>query len=443
MIAAIGWRDLLMVVVGFGLLPLALYNAYYGLLAYCWLSFMRPHQSLIWNPSVMATRFTFFVGIVLIFRALTTPGPKFRLKAPTIFFVGFWVWMVVCTVMSTYQAESTVFLEKFSKIGIAAMLLTGLVGTRRQLKWMVVLLAWCPGFYAVKLGLYLLTGGSTVTHHGGPEGFDNNDIALFVAMAFPMLIFGAVEIRHIWLRRGMYVAAAMCVPAVIVGESRGGMLAMAASLVITLWRRVGTWKTAVVLALALPVILAIVPQKTMWRYKSLEAYTGDVAAIGRLNAWKVATRMAEANPTTGIGMGVDVFLAEYDKYKIETEDWPHVAHSVWFSALAGMGYPGLALFVLLILATFWTTRRVRRLARDSLGDTGRWAASYATGIETAVVAFAIGGSFLSQIGFEYVYAVMLLSVPLHAIVQGEITAVESGETVLAAGDGPEALESAA
>jgi len=43
-----GIRDLIMLVVGFSCVPVALYDAYYGLLAYCWLSFMRP-QTLLWN----------------------------------------------------------------------------------------------------------------------------------------------------------------------------------------------------------------------------------------------------------------------------------------------------------------------------------------------------------------------------------------------------------
>jgi hypothetical protein len=80
----------------------------------------------------------------------------------------------------------------------------------------------------------------------------------------------------------------------------------------------------------------------------------------------------------------------------------------------------------LILVTFWTTWRVRRAARE-FGEGGLWAASYSRGVETAVIAFAIAGTFLSQIGFEFVYAVMLLSVPLLAMTQDEVAALAIAE----------------
>ena len=118
MIASIGWRDLLMVLLGLGAIPLTIYSAYYGLLAYCGLSFLRP-QSMVFSSMVSETRFTFFVGIALIFRAIISPGPRFRLKAPTLMFIAFWVWMLFCTVLSDYQEGSWEFLEKFSKIGMA------------------------------------------------------------------------------------------------------------------------------------------------------------------------------------------------------------------------------------------------------------------------------------------------------------------------------------
>ena len=440
MIAAIGWRDLLMVVLGFGAIPVAIYNPYYGLLAYCWLSFLRP-QSMVFSTQIAETRFTFFVGIALVLRSLLSEGPRFRLKAPSVVFIGVWIWMVVCTIMSKQQAESAEFLEKFSKIAIAALLLTGLVHERWQLKWLVIVLALCSGFYAVKIGGYFLLGFSDVTHHGGPAGMDNNDIALFLAMGFPLLVFGAAEVQHKWLRRGMYFAAAMCVPAVIVGESRGGMLALAVSLVITVWRRTNWFKTLVLGAVAIPIILLMLPPGTMERYKSIGNYREDSSARARLGAWAIAREMTADHPVTGVGMGQNAFQIESKQYLVaqgwEFED-PPVAHSVWFSAMAGMGYPGLALFGLLIVVTFWMTWRIRRTVAG-LGDGGGWAVSYSKGIETAVIAYAIAGTFLSQVGFEYVYAVMLLSVPLMALAQREVASRSSVEDdLLSAGpDGSE------
>jgi len=420
MMAQIGWRDLVVVIVGFGSIPVALYSPFLGLLMYAVLSFVRPAQTLTWASGVSDIRFAFLVGLVLVFRTFMSRPPWFRLRWPTPLFLAFWAWMVVCTTFSPHREVAAEFMLRFSKIGIFALLVTGLVHYRWQMKWLIVLLALCPGFYAVKLGLFFLTGQATYTHHGGPEGMDNNDIALFLSMGFPLLIFGAVEVRRRWAKWGMYSAAALTIPAVIVGQSRGGMLALAVAGIMTIWRRWGWLKAVVLIVLAAVIGIAITPQETMVRYMSLGTYEGDISAVGRLRAWQVSTEMVADHPMTGIGMGEQAFLDEYDNYKVHPDDWPHVAHSIWFSALAGMGWPGLGMFVLLLVGALWRTRRVRRIADEQLGDDGAWAVSYATGIETSIVAFVVAGTFLSQVGFEYAYGVILLCVPLHAMVQQQL-----------------------
>jgi len=82
-----GIRDLIMILVGYGCVPLALYDAYYGLLAYCWLSFMRP-QSLVWSEFVQSARITFAVAIALIIRTLLSSGPKIHHHSTTIAFLA-------------------------------------------------------------------------------------------------------------------------------------------------------------------------------------------------------------------------------------------------------------------------------------------------------------------------------------------------------------------
>jgi len=422
-----GIRDLLMLVLGYACVPLALYNAYYGLLAYCWLSFMRP-QTLVWNPTVQAARITFAVAAALIFRALFTEGPRFRLRGPTLAFLALWGWFAICTLTSTDPASSQEALIQFSKLGVACLLLTGLVRSRWQLKWLIVLLALCPGVYGLKLGAFFARG-FTATEHGGPMGMDNNDTAMFIATGIPLLVFAASQVRRRWLKYGLYAAAGLSVPAVLVTGSRGGILAMGIALGLTIWRKTTWWKAVIVAGCVGMLVLTITPEQTMGRYETMERWEQDPSAMGRIRAWEVSMAMA-ADRATGVGFGQGAYLKQYDNYKAEPEDFPHAAHSVWFSLLGETGYIGLILYTVLVGSVVFTTERLMRRAAKRGEKRASWDWNYAAGLQGAILTFAIGGTFLSQARFEFVYALCMTTVPLaHLAEAGRLSEAQMPATL--------------
>lgn len=238
-------RDVLIILFAIGCMPVPLIDAFRGLQVYCLWSFMKP-QTLAWGDTARHGRFTFFIAIFLLARVwAATSGPKVRIKGPAVWFLLFWLWMGVCTWLSPHRELSKEFLLKFSKIAVAMILITGLVRTRSQFKSLLLVMAWCTGFYGIKLGLFLLTGADQ-TRHGGPMGLDNNDTALFISVGVPLLFFAAPQIKSIWGRRMTYLAVFMSIPAVVVGGSRGGMLALAGAWGLTLWRKFGIDRKSVV-----------------------------------------------------------------------------------------------------------------------------------------------------------------------------------------------------
>ncbi|HNX26315.1 MAG TPA: putative O-glycosylation ligase, exosortase A system-associated [Phycisphaerae bacterium] len=415
-----GIRDILMTLLGWGCIPVALMDAYYGLLAYCWLSLMKP-QSLVWSSSVQENRFVLATAVCMLVRTLTTPLPWWRPKGPAVWFLLFWIWMTICGYLSPNRQAAMEFVLKFTKIAIALMLITGLVRTKEQLKQMVILLAMCPGIYAIRLGLFLLRGGG-VTHNGGPLGMDNNDTALFIAMGIPMLLFASYEVQHKWASRGLKITALLAIPAIISGASRGGMLAMSIAVAITLWRKFGFIKMILGTLVLGVIALVIIPQATLERYMTIKSYKQDESAMGRIWAWQVARKMADRNPLFGIGLGQTPFIKQYPKYQVHEEDHPHVAHSVWFTTMAGSGYVGLFFYVMMLTSVLLMTRKIRKLTEKGLPDgKNSWAWHYAAMIEATVAAFCVGATFLSQVGFEYVYAICVLTTALWWVTQNELS----------------------
>lgn len=416
-------RDLAIVILGYGCVPIALIDAYYGLLAYCWLTFMRP-QSLAWTWDVQAMSIIKWVALALIIRAVTVSGPKVRFAGPTLAFLAVWLWFLLSSVFSVSWELSAPYLEQFSKMAVAVILITGLVRTRKQLKWLIVLLAWCSGFYALKLGLFFIRTGGEVTAAGQILGFDNNDLAMFLVMGIPMLAFGMCEVQNRWGRRMMYLAAFAAVPAVLSTTSRGGMLAMAIAVGLTLWLKTSWWKAAVCGLVILAVIPFITPEASKERYETIQTYEQDASAMGRLRAWKACVRMANDHPITGVGFGQGPYLQQYELKYIDLndpDDIARAAHSVWFSLLGETGYVGLLIYLVMIVVVVRTCRRVMKLEPPpGVPRRKYWAWNYAAGLFVATISFAIAGTFLSQARFEYAFALYMASVPLSVIAREDV-----------------------
>ncbi len=85
-----------------------------------------------------------------------------------------------------------------------------------------------------------------------------------------------------------------------------------------------------------------------------------------------------------------------------------------------MGYVGLVLYVGMMVSALRRAWRAMRLAKQFPGTTGEWVRRYGEMIFIALATFCIGATFLSQMGFEYIYGILLLTVPLLEIAEREL-----------------------
>lgn len=405
-------RDLIMLLLGYGSILPALYSEFYALMVYCWLSFMKP-QSLAWAESVQQARMTFIVGIILILRWMLS-GAKLHIRGPSLAFFLLWLWFGVTTLTSRNMDLSQEPFINFCKIAVAVMLVTALVRTRVEIKWIMVLLAASSGLWGAKMGIFYFTTARE-SHEGGPMGMDSNDTAMFIAMSLPMLIFAMVEIRSTLVRRGMYLAAMLAIPAVILTTSRGGMLSLMTAIAMTIWRKTGSVRGPIAVAVVIPLIFIFAPATTTTKYQTIQNYEQDESAMGRIWAWQTSIAMAKAHPVTGVGFGQDVYLAEYPRYQVVDIDHPHAAHSVWFALLGETGYPSVFLYAYLLFQALKSTQQIMNRSIRREGRRGAWDWSYAAGIQCAMATFIVGATFLSHPRFEYVLVLAVMPVPLGII----------------------------
>ena len=243
------------------------------------------------------------------------------------------------------------------------------VRTARQMRWLLGLVILLTMFQATNGILQAWTGagfgGSTVvmTPTGeNPDDFDNpdgsaiarirgtgifgdpNDLAMALLLAFPFLFTAVLDADAAMLRRLLALAMLAVVSyAVLLTQSRGGFVGLAALGAAYAYRRLGRTTAVVAVVVLLGVILA-----APGRIREVSA--SEASAQGRIQAWVAGVEMLKAKPVLGVGTG------EFTAYH------PRVAHNSFVHVFAETGLVGLFFFVGMFYWFFVTTGPRRNVA---------------------------------------------------------------------------------
>ena len=127
----------------------------------------------------------------------------------------------------------------------------------------------------------------------------------------------------------------------------------------------------------------------------------------RIRAWQYSIAIANDRLTGG---GFSSWSVEnYYKYEIWSEK-AFVAHSIYFSVLNDGGWPGLILFLLILLMMWLQLRKIIRLTAN---DPERVDYNVlAKMLQISIIAFLAGGSFLSLAYFDLAWHFMAITVAL-------------------------------
>ncbi len=134
----------------------------------------------------------------------------------------------------------------------------------------------------------------------------------------------------------------------------------------------------------------------------------DESAMGRIYAWGAALNMALARPLTGVG--IDNFYVNYFFFSDHWDGKNHAVHSTWFGVLAETGFPGLIVFVVMVvkigLRAFNTSKVLDQQQAPPAARAMAWA------LLAGLAGFVVSGTFLTQ-GFTWpLYIQLALTVAM-------------------------------
>jgi putative inorganic carbon (HCO3(-)) transporter len=375
----------------------------------------------------------FAVSIVAVLELMLSNSPKlpwFRILLPVIVLVAFSVIQTLPLSQAGPEAaviqhpfwnsisadpyETRIFALQLAALALLAALLFRFANTERRLRRLTnVIIAIAvvsavfgllrqtmqhqPGF-----GLPLLQAGI-----GYGQFINKNHFAFLMEMGFGLSL-GLVAAGGVRRDRAMiYLAVLLPIwMALVLANSRGGILAMLFQLVVTLllfptvardnrlsnsraWSFVRAPVVRLVLVLSLIVLCATA---VLWvggdrLATSIEAARGEFTesresreGVTRLKVWRDTIEMIKANPITGVGMGG--YWTEIPRYhQAPGSMTPQQAHNDYLELVAGGGIVGLVIFL-------WFVAVVIRHARSNLQspDGFRRAVCFASLIAIAGVA---------------------------------------------------------
>jgi len=408
-------RDLLILAVIYGSLPVILFRPFYGLLVYSWLAFMRP-QDMAWGAS-RDLPLSQWVAIAMVIGLVLAVGRERLMtwKPQTVLLLLLAGWITLSTLLAVVPEMAEDIYGNYWKAILMTVLATGLVRDRRRLRLLLLLIVFSIGFLGAKRGLYgLMRGG--VRFDDGPGGFmsDNNSFALALNMILPLLVGLAIVEKQRIVRIGAAVAAALCLLSILFTFSRGGFLTLVVVGGLLVWHSQRRFLVAGLLALSLAGFLLLtseqISQQYVERARSIQSYEEDGSALGRINAWQTSWRVFLDYPLTGVGP--NNLAAVFQRYQ-PGEDRFRVAHNAYFQLLAECGLPALLLFLGAIGVAWWRLQRLRG------GTAPPWIEVQARMFQISIAGFLVGSMFLNTAYSELIYYLIGLSVGLEVVAGSE------------------------
>ena len=399
-------RDLLLIGILLAALPLALRHTYVAVLLWTWVSIMSPHKMAFG----FAYAFPFAViaaGAALVSMVFTKDRVKLPSHPAVTTLIVFVLWMCLTTAMGFDPDGSFEQLKKVLKIQLMTLVAMAALQNRKHIELFIWVNALSIGFYGLKGGLFtLLTGGSAIVW-GPAGGFieGNNELAVAMIIAIPLLNYLRAVATGRWIRLGLLVLMVFSAIAALGTQSRGALLAISA-MGLVLWLR-SDKKIVSGIAVALLAVALVTFMPASWdqRMSTINNYEEDGSAMGRINAWRFTFNIANEKL---FGGGFEIYTPElFARFAPNPTDL-HVAHSIYFSVLGEHGYIGLFLFLLIWWFAFRTAGQIRKEARDRIET--QWLFHLASMCQVSLVGYAVGGAFLSLAYFDLPYNILVVLV---------------------------------
>jgi O-antigen ligase len=389
-------------VAAYGGALVALSRPMIGLLAYTCFAIIRPES--MWPWSVPSGNYSRVVALGML---AGWAGAGFgnrelgRARGVVAALAGFMAWSTLMAVPAPNQEVAWKFVGDMFRIILPCLVgitLINSVADLRQLAWTVAV---SSGYVAFEFNLSYLQGYNRIREEGFAT-MDNNSVAIMLVACAGLAFILGLESDRWWRKAVAFVSAALLAHAVLLSNSRGGMLALIVTGVVTLVLIPKSPGRLGIFAIALLVGLRMAGAEVVERFTTIFVGEGqrDFSARSRLDLWADCLDVMKNRPLFGVGPDHWPLVAhEYG--------WPagKEAHTLWLQLGAELGLPGL-----LLLVSYYglCIARLIPLAAGSRAIADPWLLALARITLASLSGFVVCSQFVSLEKLEVPYLVALI-----------------------------------
>jgi probable O-glycosylation ligase (exosortase A-associated) len=396
-------RDVSLLCIVLASAGLALYRPWLGVLALAVVGYMHPQSYATGFMHGFPAYEVVFIAVVAGW-ALSRQRPALAMDWRLVALLALWAYFLFTTYHAKVPWAAWPRFGEVSKIFLSLGLTVLLIDTREKLFFLIATIAASFALVTIKGGYWAVMTGFADRVYGPPASqyHDNNLFAIAVIMNIPLLVLWLRETRNERLRYLLMAAIALSAAAAVSSWSRGGLIALAVTVLVLLCYSRRRLLMVPLLIAAVALALLSLPEAWFERMHTIATYEQEGSAQRRLDAWGIGLKHALVFPLTGVGL-------DGWHYAVVTMDW----HNSYVEMMAEHGFIAFGLWCLLL---FGTIVSLMRLARTGAGSSGpAWVRNYSQMLAASLVAYASGSMFLGLAYWDIMYHLLVIAVVLSAI----------------------------
>jgi probable O-glycosylation ligase (exosortase A-associated) len=399
-------RDLALLLTMLPLCALAVARPFVGVLLWSWISFMNPHRAAWGFASELPWAVAIF-GVTVVGCVVAREPKRFRPNTAMVLMVLLILGITATSAVAL--APAGVVWDKWDrtfKILLGALLTAALLTDRRRIDALIWVMVISIGYFGVRGGVFTLATGGSYIVLGPPQTSitDRNALAVALLVVVPLMNYLRLQSVHRIVRIGLAVAMGFSLLAAIGSQSRGALVGLVATAGVMWLRSSGKLASGVVLVAVVATIIAFMPDSWVQRMNTIQEYGADESAVGRLTIWVTSYKLAAMRPLVGGGFIAQQFPEVVDLVTPGT--FARAAHSIWFEVLGEHGFPTTLVWLGIMVCGVAYSIRIARVAKGQ--PALRWAYDLARMAQVALVAFVVGGSFLSIAYWDFYFTLIVL-----------------------------------